>query len=105
MSTSKNKKLELWEGYEVDVNEQLLDDFNFSQDLAEAQRTGDLPTFVSMIFAIVGGEKVYRDTEKHITEEKGYFSQEALLEIVETIGSVFPKAGNRAQRRSWQTSK
>lgn len=100
-----SKKIELWDGYEAEVNEQLLDDFNFSQDLAEAQRTGDLPEFVSMIFAIVGGEKVYRDTEKHITEVKGYFSQEALLEVVEKIGSVFPKAGNRAQRRSWQTSK
>lgn len=100
-----SKKIELWDGYEAEVNEQLLDDFNFSQDLAEAQRKGDLPEFVSMIFAIVGGEKVYRDTEKHITDEKGYFSQEALLEVVEKIGSVFPKAGNRAQRRSWQTSK
>lgn len=100
-----SKKIELWDGYEAEVNEQLLDDFNFSQDLAEAQRTGDLPEFISMIFAIVGGEKVYKDTEKHIVDEKGYFSQESLLEIVEKIGSVFPKAGNRAQRRSWQTSK
>lgn len=100
-----SKKIELWDGYEAEVNEQLLDDFNFSQDLAEAQRIGDLPEFVSMIFAIVGGEKVYRDTEKHIVDEKGYFSQESLLEVVEKIGSVFPKAGNRAQRRSWQTSK
>lgn len=100
-----NKKIELWEGYEVEVNEQLLDDFNYTQDLAEAQRVGDLPEFVSMIFAIVGGEKVYRDVEKHITDEKGYFSQESLLAIVEKIGEAFPKAGNRAQRRSWQTLK
>lgn len=100
-----SKKIELWDGYEAEVNEQLLDDFDFSQDLAESQRTGNLPEFVSMIFAIVGGEKVYQDTKKHIIDEKGYFSQEALLEVVEKIGSVFPKAGNRAQRRSWQTSK
>lgn len=108
---STNKKIELWDGYEVEVNEQLLDDFNFVQDLTQAQNNNDLPEFISMIFAIVGGEggkeadKVYRDVEKHITEEKGYFSQKALLEIVEKIGSVFPKAGNRAQRRSWQTLK
>jgi hypothetical protein len=102
---STNKKIELWEGYEVEANEQLLDDFNFAQDLAEAQRANDLPEFISMIFAIVGGEKVYRDVEKHITDEKGYFSQASLLEIVEKIGEAFPKVGNRAQRRSWQTSK
>ena len=100
-----SKKLELWDGYEAEVNEQLLDDFDFAQDLAEAQRNGNLPDFVSMIFAIVGGEKIYLDAKKHIIDEKGYFSQESLLEIVEKIGSVFPKAGNRAQRRSWQTSK
>lgn len=100
-----SKKIELWDGYEVTVNEQLLDDFNFAQDLAEAQKNNDLPMFISMIFAIVGGEKVYKEVEKHITEEKGYFSQESLLAIVEKIGNVFPKAGNRAQRRSWQTSR
>lgn len=33
-----SKKIELWEGYEVEVNEQLLDDFNFAQDLATAQK-------------------------------------------------------------------
>lgn len=102
---AENKKIELWEGYEVEVNGQLLDDFNFAQDLAEAQKTNDLPEFISMIFAIVGGEKVYRDTEAHIIEEKGYFSQESLLEIVSKIGDTFPKVGNRAQKRSWQTSK
>ena len=101
----KNKKIELWDGYEVEANEQLLDDFDFQSDLAEAQRTGNLPEFISMIFAIVGGEKTYNDTRKHITEENGYFSQKALLDVVEKIGTVFPKAGNRAQRRSWQTSK
>lgn len=99
------KKVELWEGYEVEVNEQLLDDFDFQQDLAEAQRTNDLPTFVSMIFAVVGGDKIYNNVREHITEEKGYFSTDSVLEIVGKIGEVFPKAGNRAQRRSWQTTK
>lgn len=102
---STNKKIELWDGYEVEVNEQLLDDFNFAMDLAAAQKNNDLPEFISMTFAVIGGEKVYKDVEAHIIEEKGYFSQKSLLEIVEKIGDVFPKAGNRAQRRSWQTSK
>lgn len=100
-----SKKIELWNGFEVEVNERLLDDFNFTMDLAEAQKNNDLPEFISMIFAIVGGEETYDKTEKHITEEKGYFSQEELLKIVEKIGAVLPKAGNRAQRRSWQTLK
>lgn len=99
------KTLELWDGYEVEVNEQLLDDFNYAKDLAEAQRTNNLPDFVMMLFALVGGEKIYQDVERHITEEKGYFSQESLLKIVEKIGDVLPKVGNRAQKRSWQTSK
>lgn len=104
MSTT-NKKVELWDGYEVEVNEQLLDDFNFTQDLAEAQKNNDLAEFVSMIFAIVGGEDTYKAVEKHIVAEKGYFSQESLYDILGKIGDVLPKAGNRAQRRSWQTSK
>lgn len=103
--SKSNRKLELWDGYEVEVNEQLLDDFDFQQDLAEAQRLNDLPSFVSMLFAIVGGEKVYDDTRKHIEAEKGYFSQESLMKVVERIGEAFPKAGSRAQRRTWQTTK
>lgn len=105
MSTNENKKIELWAGYEVEVNEQLLDDFNFVKDLAEAEKNKDVAEYIMMIFAVVGGEEVYKETEKHITEEHGYFSQSALLEIVEKIGTAFPKVGNRAQRRSWQTSK
>jgi hypothetical protein len=99
-------KIELWEGYKVEVNEQLLDDFDFQQDLAEAQRENDLPSFISMIFAIIGGDKVYDDVREHIIKEKGYFSTDSVLEIVTKIGeAAFPKAGNRAQKRSWQTSK
>lgn len=100
-----SKKIELWDGYEVELNEQLLDDFDFQQDLAEAQRTNNLPAFITMIFAVVGGNDTYEDVRSHVTKEKGYFSTEAVLEIVEKIGDAFPKAGNRAQRRSWQTSK
>lgn len=99
------KTIELWEGYEVEVNEQLLDDFNFASDLAKAQKENDLPEYISMIFAVVGGESVYHDVEEHIVKEKGYFSQSSLIGVIEKIGQAFPKAGNRAQRRTWQTSK
>lgn len=68
------KTVELWKGYEVEINEQLLDDFDYQQELAEAQRTNDLPTFISMFFAVVGGAKTYNDVREHITEEKGYLS-------------------------------
>ena len=83
----------------------MLDDFNFVQDLSIAQKDNDLPTFISMIFAVIGGEKTYKDVEKHITKEKGYFSQEELVKLIEKIGEAFPKVGNRAQKHSWQTSK
>lgn len=99
------KQVELWKGYEVEVNEQLLDDFDFQQDLAKAQNENDLPTFISMIFAVVGGDKVYDDVREHITEEKGYFSTDSMLEVIGKIGDAFPKTGNRAQKRSWQTLK
>lgn len=99
------KTVELWKGYEVEINEQLLDDFDYQQELAEAQRTNDLPTFISMFFAVVGGAKTYNDVREHITEEKGYFSTDSMLEIVTKIGEAFPKAGNRAPKHSWQTLK
>lgn len=105
MEKSANKKITLWEGYEVEVNEQLLDDFDFVQDLAEAQKNDDLPALVSMYFAILGGEEVYNAARKHIEAEKGYFSQSSLLEIIEKVNAVFPKAGSRAERRSWKTSR
>ena len=105
MSTNENKKIELWAGYEVEVNEQLLDDFDFIKDLAEAERNKDVAEYIMMIFAIVGGQTVFEDVRKHIMENKGYFSQKELMPIIEKIGDALPKTGNRAQRRSWQTSK
>lgn len=92
-------KIELWPEYEVEVNEQLLDDFNFIRDLNEAQRTNNLADFVSMLFMIVGGQKVYDEVEAYITKEEGYFSQKRLLEIVEKIGKALPKAGVAVLKR------
>ena len=59
MSTNEDKKIELWAGYEVEVKEQLLDDFDFIKDLAEAERNKDVAEYIMMIFAIVGGETVF----------------------------------------------
>ena len=99
------KKLELWEGYEVEFNEELADDFDFVSDLATAEKNGDFAELISMYFALVGGEKVFEDTRKHITKEKGRFSSKALAEVLTKISEAFPKVGNRAQKRTWQTSK
>lgn len=104
MSNNK-KKIELWEGYEVEVNERLLDEVEFMDDLRAAIKENDFSTMVMMFFAIVGGEKVYEDAKEYVIKERGYFSIEGLSEITKKIGELFPKAGNRAQRRSWQTLK
>ncbi len=99
------KTIELWEGYEVEFNEELADDFDFALDLAKAEKESDMAELISMYFALVGGEKVFEDTKEHIIKETGHFSSKALSEIILKISSLFPKVGNRAQKRSWQTSK
>lgn len=98
------KTIELWDGFSVEVNEQLLDDFDFIADLNEATRNDDISTMVSMYMALIGGDETYKAVREHITKEQGYFSQKALLDIMGKINDVFPKAGNRAQRRSWKNT-
>lgn len=100
-----SKKIELYEGYEVEFNEQLADDFDFIADLAKAEKEQDIPTILSMYFALVGGEDVYDDVKAHIKKEYGYLSTTALTEIATKISDMFPKAGSRASKRSWQTTK
>lgn len=102
MASEPKKTIELWDGYTVDVNMQLMDDFDFISDLSEAHRTGNISELVTMYMALIGGDKVYDDIRAHIEKEYGYFSQEALLEIIAKVDECFPKAGNRAQRRSWK---
>lgn len=99
------KTIELWEGFEVQVDNQLLDDFDFTSELQQALTANDASTLATMYMALVGGEETYEEVRAHIVEEKGYFSQEAFLKIMEKIDSVFPKSGNRAQRRSWKNSR
>ena len=99
------KKIELWEGYETEVDDKILNDFDYITDLNKAEKENDLAELISLYFAAIGGEKVYEETRKHIIKEKGYFATDALLEIIQKINDQFPKAGNRAQKRSWQTLK
>lgn len=99
------KKIELWEGYEVEFNEDLADDFDFVTDLATAERNSDLAELISMYFALVGGEEVFQKVREHIIAETGRFSSKALAEILVKISDAFPKVGNRALKRTWQNLK
>ncbi len=98
------KTIELWDGFAVPVNEQLFDDFDFMSDLSTAINSGNLGETAAMYMAIVGGEPTYHKVREHIEKEHGYFSQEALSKITKKIDALFPKAGNRAQRRSWRNT-
>lgn len=100
-----NKKIELWDGYEVEVNEQILNDFDYISDLNKAEKDNNLAELVSLYFAAIGGEKVYEATKEHIVKENGYFATDALLEIIEKINEQFPKAGTRASKHYGKTSK
>ena len=96
------RTIELWEGYTVTVNEDLLDDFDFMKEFNEAVNNADLGTMTAMQFALVGGDKVYQDVRQHIeAENNGRFSLKAITGITKKIMDAFPKAGNRASRRSW----
>lgn len=106
MSNDKKvKTIELWDGYEVEFNEQLADDFDFMQDLSTAIKDNDIAELTRLYFVLVGGEKVYNDMREHIIKEKGHFAFSAVQEVMKRIDDALPKAGNRAERRSWQTSK
>lgn len=103
MAKTNNKTIELWDGYEVEIDEQLFDDADFLSDFAEAAQEGKASEVLMMLFAIVGGEKTYEDARKYITDKCGYFSMKELREITDKIEDRFPKAGNRASRRqSWK---
>lgn len=100
-----SKKIELWEGYEAEVNEQLLDDFDYMAELSDAIKNSDAAEITSMYFALVGGEETYAKAREYIIEKTGHMSIKELAKITDKIGELFPKVGNRAQRRSWQTTK
>lgn len=98
------KKIELWDGYEVEFDGKLLDDADFASELSEAIDSNDVRTLITMYMALVGGEDTYKTVREHIESEHGYFSMKAVTKLMEKITECFPKSGNRAQRRSWKTS-
>lgn len=93
------KNIKIYDGIEVDVNETLLDDFDYISDLSKARKAGDIAELISMYFALVGGEDVYAKVREKIVKEKGYFSQEELLKVIKKIDETFPKAGTSAKKR------
>lgn len=99
------KELELRHDVTATLNEQLMDDADFISDLAEAGRAQDIPELTSMYMALVGGEETYKKIRQSIEAEKGYFSQTEFNKVIDKISEQFPKDGNRAQRRSWKTSR
>lgn len=104
MAKTQSKTIELWDGYEVKVNEQLFDDVDFLADFSKAAHNNDIVGVMTMLFAVVGGEKVYDDARKYVEEQYGYFSMKELRPILDKIEDCFPKAGNRALRRhSWSS--
>lgn len=100
-----SKKIELWDGYEVEFNENIANDFDFAQDLSTAVKNNDLAEVVTLYFALIGGQKVYDDFREHVIKKKGFFDINEVQEVLAKVDTSLPKAGNRAQRRSWQTSK
>ena len=104
MSTNNNK-IELWDGYEVEVDDKILNDFDYITDLNKAEKDNDLAELISLYFAVIGGEKVFNATRKHIIAEKGYFATDELLNIINKINDRFPKAGKRAQKHYGRTSR
>lgn len=105
MTKIKKKTIELWDGYEVEVDEQLFKDTEFLFDLEDVKKEGDFRGMIMMMFAVVGGEGTYNDTKQYITNKCGYFSVDELNAIVNKIAECFPKAGNRASRRQKWTRK
>lgn len=101
----KKKKIELWSGYEVEFNDDIANDFDFVQDLSSAVKNNDLAEVVTLYFALIGGQKVYDDFRDRVISEKGFFDINEVQAVLSKVDAALPKAGNRAQKRSWQTLK
>lgn len=87
------KKVKIFDDYEVEFNEQLLDDFDFVTDLNSAINSNDLSTLVTMTMALVGGDATWKEVRRRITEEYGYLSNKAVEEVLSRISAQIPKAG------------
>ena len=109
--TKENPKIELWEGYEVEFSDALLKDADFVADYNKAASSNNFSDLVMLMLALVAGEggkdtdKIYGDIREHVIADKGYFDIEELAKIVTKITDKLPKAGNRAQKHAWRTSR
>lgn len=94
------KEIELWEGRTVRLEKpELLKDYDFVTDLDEAYRKQDLKTITSMLFVLIGGDKIFDEVREHIIEEKGFFDVEELGKITKKLQGLFPKATSASQKR------
>lgn len=107
----KSKKIELWDGYEVEFSDELFKDADYIADYDNAIANERFSDIVMLTIALVAGkngkdtDKIYNDIRNHVIAEKGYFDVEELGKIIEKITNNLPKAGNRAQRRGWKTTR
>jgi hypothetical protein len=98
------KTIELWDGYEVEVDLSLMDDFDFASELADASSSRNIGTITQMYMAMVGGDDTYDEVRAHLTKKDGRVTVTGITEILEKINSTLPKSGNRVQRRSGKIS-
>lgn len=104
-NNENKKRIELWPGRWVEVDERLANDFDFISDVSKAVREEDLSTMVMCYFALIGGQEVLDEFRQYVINEEGVFSMDRVNEVIRKVNDCLPKVGNRAQRRSWQTSR
>ncbi len=100
----KKKTIELWDGYEVELDTTLMDDFDFVSELSEATEKGNIPVITEMYLALVGGPKTYEDLREYLVAKEGRVTVDGVSAVLQKVTDALPKAGNRAQRRSWRNS-
>ena len=94
------KEIELWEGKTVRLEKpELLKDYDFIVELDEAYRKNDLKTITSMLFVLIGGDKVFDEVRDYVIAEKGCFDYEELGKITKKLQDLFPKATSASQKR------
>lgn len=97
---SETKEIELWPGTFAKLEKpELLKDFDYVTQLDEAYRKQDLKTITTMLFVLIGGDKIFDEVRQHIIEEKGYFDVEELGKITKKLQELFPKASSASQKR------